>query len=38
MLNQARTFSYKRLGKKMGTLDGTDFKNVKEAYIRLFFQ
>lgn len=36
MLSQARVLSYKRLDKRMGTLDGTDFKNVKEAYIRLF--
>ncbi|MBU1102109.1 type II toxin-antitoxin system PemK/MazF family toxin [Patescibacteria group bacterium] len=36
MLNQARVFSYKRLDRKMGTLDGEDFKNVKEAYARLF--
>lgn len=36
MLSQARMFSYKRLDRKMGTLDGEDFKNVKEAYIRLF--
>lgn len=36
MLNQARVFSYKRLHSKMGTLDDQDFKNVKEAYIRLF--
>ena len=36
MLSQARIFSYKRLDRKMGTLDGEDFKNVKEAYIRLF--
>ena len=36
MLSQARIFSFKRLGKKMGTLDGSDFKKVKEAYLRLF--
>ena len=36
MLSQARIFSYKRLDKRMGTLDGKDFKNVKEAYVRLF--
>ena len=36
MLSQARVLSYKRLGKKMGTLDQTDLKNVKEAYVRLF--
>lgn len=36
MLNQVRIFSYKRLHAKMGTLDDKDFKNVKEAYIRLF--
>ena len=38
MLSQARIFSYKRLDRKMGTLDGEDFKKVKEAYIRLFTQ
>jgi|SRR3989338_1861472 len=36
MLSQARIVSYKRLDRKMGTLDQTDFKNVKEAYVRLF--
>jgi mRNA interferase MazF len=36
VLSQARVFSYKRLHSKMSTLDGTDFHNVKEAYIRLF--
>lgn len=36
VLSQARVFSYKRLHSKMGTLDQTDFKNVKEAYVRLF--
>jgi mRNA interferase MazF len=36
MLSQARIFSYKRLDRKMGTLDDVDFKNVKEAYVRLF--
>src|SRR3989344_3332864 len=36
MLSQARVLSYKRLDKKMGTLAPGDFKNVKEAYIRLF--
>jgi mRNA interferase MazF len=36
MLSQARIFSYKRLDKKMGTLDEEDFKNVKEAFTRLF--
>ena len=35
MLNQARLFSYKRLDKKIGALTDKDFKNVKEAYIRL---
>ncbi len=38
MLNQARVFSYKRLDKKMGSLDDADFKKVKEAYISLFTQ
>lgn len=38
MLSQARIFSYKRLDRKMGTLDGEDFKKVKEAYVRLFKQ
>lgn len=36
MLSQARIFSYKRLDRKMGTLDDADFHNVKEAYVRLF--
>ena len=36
MLNQARVLSYKRLNRQMGTLDDSDFKNVKEAYVRLF--
>ena len=36
MLSQARIFSYKRLDRKMGTLDDQDFKNIKEAYLRLF--
>lgn len=36
VLSQARVFSYKRLHGKMGTLDDTDFHNVKEAYLRLF--
>ena len=38
MLSQAKIFSYKRLDRRMGTLDGEDFKKVKEAYIRLFTQ
>ena len=36
MLNQARVLSYKRLYSKLGTLDDEDFKNIKEAYLRLF--
>ena len=36
MLSQARTVSYKRLDRKMGRLDDTDFRTIKEAYIRLF--
>lgn len=36
MLSQGRLLSFKRLGKKMGALDDIDFRNVKEAYIRLF--
>ncbi len=35
MLSQARILSYKRLDKKMGTLDAEDFKKVKEAFVRL---
>jgi|SRR3989344_2263042 len=35
VLSQARAFSYKRLHSKMGTLDETDYQNVKEAYVRL---
>ena len=37
MLNQARAFSYKRLHRKIGTLDEADFKKVKEAYVSLFY-
>ena len=36
VLSQARLFSFKRLHSKMGTLDETDFQNIKEAYKRLF--
>ena len=36
MLTQARIFSYKRLDRKMGSLDDEDFKTVKEAFVRLF--
>jgi mRNA interferase MazF len=36
VLSQARVLSYKRLHSKMGTLDETDFQNIKEAYVRLF--
>ena len=36
VLSQVRVFSYKRLHSKMGTLDGEDFKKVKEAHIGLF--
>ena len=35
LLMQARTFSYKRLDRKMGELDETDFRSVKEAFVRL---
>lgn len=35
MLMQIRTFSYKRLDRKMGELDDADFKRVKEALLRL---
>lgn len=35
MLSQARLVSYKRLDKRMGTLDEADFKRIKEAYISL---
>lgn len=38
MLNQTRVLSYKRLDRKMGTLDGEDFKKIKGAYVRLFTQ
>ncbi|MBI3442584.1 MAG: type II toxin-antitoxin system PemK/MazF family toxin [Candidatus Sungbacteria bacterium] len=38
MLSQARVFSYKRLDRKIGTLDDEDLKKVKEAYVRLFIQ
>lgn len=36
MLNQVRVLSYKRLDRKMGTLDDEDFKKVKGAFLRLF--
>ena len=36
VLSQGRAFSYKRLHSKMGTLDQTDLRKVKEAYARLF--
>jgi mRNA interferase MazF len=36
LLSQAKMFSYKRLDRKMGSLDETDFKKVKEAFMRLF--
>jgi mRNA interferase MazF len=36
MLSQARIFSYKRLNRKMGTLDDTDFQKIKEAFVSLF--
>jgi hypothetical protein len=36
MLSQARSFSYKRLDRKMGRLDDADFKKAKEAFARLF--
>jgi mRNA interferase MazF len=38
MLTQGRIFSYKRLDRKMGELDDQDYKNVKEAYIDLFYK
>lgn len=37
MLNQTRTISYKRLDRKMGMLDETDFTKIKEAFVRLFY-
>jgi mRNA interferase MazF len=36
LLSQARMFSYKRLDRKMGELDDTDLRNVREAFVRLF--
>lgn len=36
VLSQARLVSYKRLDKKMGTIDQRDFETIKKAYIRLF--
>jgi mRNA interferase MazF len=36
MLTQARMFSYLRLDQKMGTLSVSDFRKVKEAFLRLF--
>ncbi len=35
LLSQMRVFSYKRLHTKMGELDQTDMRNVKEALARL---
>jgi mRNA interferase MazF len=35
LLSQARMFSYKRLDRKMGSLDETDFANAKQALLRL---
>lgn len=35
LLAQMRVFSYKRLHAKMGSLDETDFRKVKEALARL---
>ena len=36
MLNQARIIDKKRLTNKIGTLDDTDFKKVKEAFKSLY--
>ncbi|MBY0473203.1 type II toxin-antitoxin system PemK/MazF family toxin [Patescibacteria group bacterium] len=36
MLNQTRTFNFKRLKERMGYVNKTDFENIKEAYLRLF--
>lgn len=38
MLNQARFVSYKRLDRRMGTLNVHDFRKMKEAYIGLFWK
>lgn len=38
MLNQGRVLSYKRLDRKMGTLDDADFQTIREAYQALFKQ
>lgn len=38
MLNQARVLSYKRLDRKMGTLDDADFQAIRKAYLALFKQ
>lgn len=37
MLNQTRVISYKRLDKRIGTLNKEDFTNIKEAFVRLFY-
>ena len=37
VLSQVRTISYKRLGVKMGQIDGEDFKKVKQAFKDLFY-
>jgi len=36
VLTQGRFFSNKRVYEKLGALDDTDFKNIKEAFARLF--
>ncbi len=35
-LHQARTMDYRRLSSKLGELDETDFKKVKEGFKNLY--
>ncbi len=37
MLTQARMFSYKRLGQKIGSVDEKSLETIKEAFSRLFY-
>lgn len=35
-LHQARTIDYRRLSKKLGELDDSDFKRIKAAFFKLY--
>lgn len=37
IISQARTYSYKRLGERIGSLDKDEYKKIKEAFISLFY-